>query len=167
MFITAVLGVVALVLGALALALGLWTAFTLWYALRSSAWRTVSGTVTESRVVSNRSANGMPGWHYAVRYSFRLEGREYRGTRVRFGDFRYFTRRDAEAIASRFEPGAAVTVHVDAAFKHERIGDDERQPISALEPGLNRECLYPATLFLATSNVALTSLLAAIARLRG
>jgi hypothetical protein len=60
----------AMAFGLLSMALGFWIAFTLWYTLRSDVWRTTPGIVTDSRVASNRRANGLPGHHYVVGYEF-------------------------------------------------------------------------------------------------
>ena len=90
MLVIALLVLFAIALGLLTVGVGLWMAFNLWHAVRRDAWRTVSGVVTDSRVVSNRrTLFATPGYHYRVRYEFTIGGQEYVASRVRFGDFRY------------------------------------------------------------------------------
>jgi Protein of unknown function (DUF3592) len=150
MIIKAFLALTALAFLILSAGLAIWVAFTLRYALRRNAWKTTPGVVTDSRVVSNRRANGLPGHHYRVGYEFSIEGEEYRGTRVRLGDFRYLTRATAERTAARYPEGASVVVHYDASFRRDH---PEREPVTVLEPGFNAECLYPIAVLAVTLGV--------------
>jgi hypothetical protein len=140
MIVKAILALTALAFLLLSAGVAFWVAFTLRYALRRSAWKTTPGVVTDSKVVPNRRANGLPGHHYRVGYEFAIEGEEYRGTRVRLGDFRYMTRTAAERTATRYPEGASVVVHYDASFRQDHPA---REPITVLEPGFNAECWYP------------------------
>lgn len=108
--------VAAIAFGALTLVLGLWVTFTLWFTLRRSAWRTIAGKVTDSRVVSNRRANGLPGHYRDVGYEFSIQNHEYRASRLRFGDFRYLSPTRAKQVVAKYPVGSAVTVCHDAAF---------------------------------------------------
>jgi hypothetical protein len=140
MIVNALLALTALAFLLLSAAVAIWVAFTLRYALRRNAWKTTPGVVTDSKVVPNRRANGLPGHHYRVGYEFAIDGEEYRGTRVRLGDFRYQTRAAAERTAARYPENAAVVVHYPASYRQDH---PERQPVTVLEPGFNAECLYP------------------------
>jgi hypothetical protein len=159
--------VAVLAFGILSIALGFWVAFTLRYTLGAGTWLTTSGSVTESRVVSNRRANGLPGHHYVVAYEFSIQNEEYRATRVRFGDFRYLTRGRAEGMVAKYPAGLAVTVYYPAGFEPVRVNGDVTQPVTVLEPGFNAECFYPIVLFLIGSALTLSGVAFLSARLRG
>jgi hypothetical protein len=130
--------------------LAIWVAITLRDA-RRKVWATTSGVVTDSKVVPNRRCNGLPGHHYRVAYEFSIGGDEYRGTRVRSGDFRYMTHRAASRTAERYVTGSPVRVHYDPAFVPDH---PDRQPVAVLEPGFNAECLYPVGVFAASLALA-------------
>lgn len=126
MIVKAVLALVGLALLLLSGGLAIWVAFTLRDA-RRKAWATASGVVTASTVVPNRRCNGLPGHHYRVSYEFSIDGEEYRGTRVRCGDFRYMTHRAASRTATRYPTGSPVVVHYDPAL-HGIIPTANRSP---------------------------------------
>jgi Protein of unknown function (DUF3592) len=157
----------ALAFGIVSIALGLWVVFTLWYTLWSNTWQTTPGSVTDSRVASNRRTNGLPGYHYVVAYEFAIRDEEYRSTRVRFGDFRYLTRRRAERMIAKYPAGSAVTVYYHAAFEPVKLNGDVTQPVTVLEPGFNAECFYPIIAFLLGSTLTVSCLAFLSARMRG
>jgi hypothetical protein len=166
MIVNALLLIAALALAALALGIGLWMALTLKYAIIRDGWRKTPGVVTDSRVVPNRPANGLPGHHSFVRFTFIVAGEEFRSSSVRFGDFRYLTRKRAGRVVAKYPVGSEVMVHYDQTFEPNAIDDpDPAQPIAVLEPGLNAECLYPITVFLIVLALTVTSVAMLVARI--
>jgi hypothetical protein len=165
MLVNAVLVVLTLSLVALSLGIGLWVWITFSYAMPKNVWYTTPGIVKDSRVVSNRPVNGLPGHHYFVGYEFTVFGEEYRARQVRFGDLRYLTRKAAERVVARYPAGSAVVVHYHKSFDRIRAEDEESQPIAVLEPGFNAECLYPLSVFLVIIALTATCLSILIARI--
>jgi hypothetical protein len=128
-----------------------WWAFTLLSdAMKSPRWPTVGGTVTSSRLVANRNANGLPGHHYRVGYEFDVGGRPCIGSEVRFGSFRYQTRSLAQRTLDKYPVGQAVKVSYHLYFDPNDPANDELEPRCVLEPGLNVELWYPLSLFFLT-----------------
>ena len=90
-------------------------------AVRSSGWPTVPGKVLEShvRLNSHDEENRPPSFTYSldVVYSYRVEGVEYRGTRLRFSGSPAY-REGAEALKAlrSYAVGATVQVHFDPAL---------------------------------------------------
>lgn len=167
MILAAVLLLVALGLAGLWLGIAAWLWLSLYYVLRPNGWRTVPGVVTESRIVDNRQTMlRVRGYHYRVRYTFSVGDEDYEDTRVRFGDFRYLTRRRAERMVARYPVGTAVQVYYNAEFKPWRVGEDEAMPIATLVPGLNVECLYPVIVFLSVSTLEIWCVWAIVDRVR-
>jgi len=156
------LGPASAALGILSLGLIVWVIIMLHYVSPKFRWDKTTGTITDSRVVSNRLCNGLPGHHYLVGYEFKVAGHEYRNTTVRLGSFKYYTRAGAEAITRRHRPGDQVTVYYGADFVPQ-LPDDE--PVSLLEPGFNIECLYPICLSVASTGLTVLATTSLILRL--
>jgi hypothetical protein len=87
--------------------------------LESARWPTVAGRILSSVAEEHRSfgAGGrgqtVTVWSPVVEYSYRIEGRDYHGSRIAFGADVAGSRDFAEAIAARYPAGSAVTVHYD------------------------------------------------------
>src|SRR5512139_1962985 len=146
MLITVLLILAVLLLAIPAIITALWLGSTLSQARASTNWLQTKGVVIESRLVSNRSCNGFPGYHYTVRYRFPLLGISYEATSVRLGDFRYFTRSGAEKTLAKYPVGKPVAVCYEAPISRLEV-EDGCVPC-LLEPGFNRECLYPIAITL-------------------
>jgi hypothetical protein len=73
---------------------------------RSRRWPTATGRITRSTVVPGRRGAG----YYDVRYEYQVEGRTYRGDRVRFGGALNGNIRDAQDTRSTYPEGRVVEV---------------------------------------------------------
>jgi hypothetical protein len=77
---------------------------------RSSAtWPTVSGVVTNSKVVTY-SRKGKTRHRFDIAYEFVVSGQSYSGSRVRFGGVGT-SKATAEDLVKRYPAGSSVTVH--------------------------------------------------------
>ncbi len=115
-------------LGLLGSAMLSFSAGDLWRGWRSEAWPPV-----EARVVSSGLAEvmqiraGPAAYRAAVRYSYKVEGRPYTGSRLAFGNAATPQREAVEKeLRTRFAPGAALQIHVDPGNPAEAV----------LEPGM-------------------------------
>ena len=80
--------------------------------LRSLAWPTVIGEVTDSDVEFFRG-RGSVLYTPRIRYSYQVGGRAYDGNRVVFGYPDYHTRRGADSVIAAYPVGGTVRVHYD------------------------------------------------------
>jgi len=88
---------------------GIPTAYLLYLAVMSAAsrrWPVAAGRVTVSRVIPRRRGGG----DYDVRYEYRVDGRSYQGTRVRWGGALNSNAADAEDTRSTYPAGREVQV---------------------------------------------------------
>lgn len=87
----------------------------------AARWPTTPGTVIASRVESRRESKGgasdrsMVVWSPLVEYVYRIDGRQYHGTRIGFGPTVSAGRELAEAAVARYPEDATVTVHYHPA----------------------------------------------------
>lgn len=82
-------------------------------AFRAKAWTPVTGFVLESRAVVGCGKGG--SFYPLVRYSYSFDAREYRATRIAFGNVGCGSEHDARRTASAYPPGKKVTVWVNPA----------------------------------------------------
>jgi hypothetical protein len=90
-------------------------------AVTAARWPTMTGTILSSIAESHRSL--VPGgrgqtviqWSPVVEYSYRVQGRDYHGSRLAFGADVAGPRDFAEAIVARYPAGREVTVHFNPA----------------------------------------------------
>ena len=89
-------------------------------AQKSSSWISTQGVILHSEVVSQRSAppvhrrsSGRPTFGARVEYQYSALGREFRSSRVSFGDFSSGDVTHARSIVSKYPAGKAVTVYFD------------------------------------------------------
>lgn len=137
----ALLGTLTTLIGAA----GLWAALDLAASGTASAgWRTVSGTVTESRVDTRIDIGGSDFGRYAssgtrtyehrpvMRYTYTVDGVPYTSDRVRFGERnaeRGEGARDrAQAEADLYPAGTHVKVFVDPGAPADAVLEPGRQP---------------------------------------
>ncbi len=112
-------------LGVLLLCLvgGLFTLWLMWQsvlAFRSRNWPTTEGTVTESDVSGHKRVELYVSFRYAV------DGVEYTGDHIRFGDH-VMSKEAMAAVRTKYRKSAPVTVYYDPA----------RPAVSVLEPGIH------------------------------
>ena len=103
-----------------------------WIAKERLARPTVSGTVFESAIRSNRRANGLPRHRYMVRYRYDVNRKKYESQLVAAAAFPYGSEVWATRRESGYPVGHPVTVHYNPADPHTAV----------LEPGWSRECWY-------------------------
>jgi hypothetical protein len=95
----------------------------------SLEWPTTDGTITIAEV-ERRSTTGEFGslsHHPNVQYRYEVDGREYRGTRVAYGDHGTSDPQDARTIVDRYPVSSAVRVFYMSG----------NPGTSLLEPGAN------------------------------
>jgi hypothetical protein len=98
----------------------------------SLRWPSVPGKIVASEVKGDAPSQKVP--QAEISYMYRVNGREFRGSRVFFGRNSELGRPSAAATVRRYPPEAEVTVYYDPK-------DPSR---SVLEPGLNRNAFLPA-----------------------
>lgn len=91
----------------------------------SLSWPTALGTIIESEVRVNSGGEGRPTFTPRVSYVYSIDGTEFLGTRIRFGNMSHNSRADATRIADRYTVGT--TVHVAYLLRDPSV--------SVLEPG--------------------------------
>jgi hypothetical protein len=100
-----------------------------WQARASARWPTVAGTIRESRLAVEFDDTGDEIYRPNVRFIYRVGGREFEGSTVKWGPpATYAWRSRAAAAIAAYPAGKAVTVHYDPA----------KPELAVLEP-LNRE----------------------------
>jgi hypothetical protein len=90
-------------------------------AMTAARWPTTTGTILSSIAESHRTL--VPGgrgqtailWSPVVEYNYRVQGRDYHGSRLAFGGDVSGPRHVAEAIVARYPAGREVSVHFDPA----------------------------------------------------
>ena len=149
-----VVGMVALLVS---LPIALWMSLVLHAAWESHGYPSVIGNVGASRIVSNRKCNGLPGWHYVITYTYKVDGNEFRGSDVRAGRWPYLSRRVAQRTADRYPRDSAVTVYYSPDYPE----------ASLLERSWSWECTYSIVVFLVTVSTSFCLLFLGIFRLIG
>lgn len=88
-------------------------------AKKSEQWNVVKGSIDSSRAEVVRSTGSRGSrkarlYQAVVEYSYEIDGRKYRSTRISFGGvFASNSKRGAEEQAARYVPGSVVDVRVD------------------------------------------------------
>ena len=77
-------------------------------AARSHDWPTVTGRVVQNMLVTTYGRHAP-----VVAYAYSVDGRDYRRSRIRFGNYTNMNKADAEAILARYPDGGPVEVHYD------------------------------------------------------
>ena len=99
----------------------------LWLGQASWHWPTAPGTILDSEVRHSRDSEGDSMWSAHVRYAYRVAGREYTGTRVRFGD---------EGTSCSWKSSSEYVVECYPPGRNVRVLHHPRRPKCAtLEPG--------------------------------
>jgi len=133
----------------------LWMFIVLYAAWESRGYPAVIGTVDASRIVSNRKCNRLPGWHYVVTYTYKVDGNEFCGTDVRAGRWPYLSRRIAQRTADRYPQSSVVNVYYSPDYPE----------ASLLERGWSWECAFSIVVFLVAASTSLCLLVIGIWRL--
>ena len=105
----------------------------------SARWPTVAGTITASRLAVELDKDGDEKYRADVRFAYRVGGREFEGSNVKWGwSALYAWRSRAAAALAPYPVGKPVTVHYDPA-----------QPMTAVLEPLNREGMAMPLVFAA------------------
>jgi hypothetical protein len=84
-------------------------------ARESARWPAVDGMVVRATVneESHSSRSGPPSLVYrpVIVYTYRVDGREYEGQRVSYGEYATGEAADAQAVVDRYKAGTPVRVH--------------------------------------------------------
>lgn len=84
-------------------------------ARESVRWPAVDGMVVRATIneESSSSRSGPPSVTYRpiIVYNYRVDGREYEGQRVSYGEYATSDPADAQAVVDRYKAGTAVRVH--------------------------------------------------------
>jgi hypothetical protein len=113
-FFTRVFPAVFIVAGALLAAYGL---RNLYLAFQSLSWPSAEAVIEQSSVDFHRGQHHRNGrssagtYHARIIYAFQVEGVEYQGTRVTFGDYGSSTPFHAREVANRFPMGKQVKAY--------------------------------------------------------
>jgi hypothetical protein len=91
---------------------------------KAQSWPTTTGRIVQNMVV-NTAGRFAP----VIAYSYAVGGRDYRRSRVRFGNYTNLSREEAERIAGRYPEGEPVAVRYDP----------DRPGMAVLEPGPARK----------------------------
>jgi uncharacterized protein DUF3592 len=106
----------------------LWTAFSSYEAIRSTQWPSTSGTVSASVVEETKDLEGDVLHRARISYVYSVAGREFVGSRARFGNWLFISWRwVARRLMRRYPIGSAVRVHYDPSDPAD----------SVLEPGVS------------------------------
>ena len=80
----------------------------------AETWPTAMGTVASCDVVeeesTDREGHSTTWYNPVVAYSYKVGGKEYRSSRLRFGNYRSASRRKAEACLTPYRAGGSVPV---------------------------------------------------------
>lgn len=124
-------GILFIFVGIIAL---IWGGIVLKNASASSAWPSVQGEVTESkvetkveRVKKNERWQNRRTYWAKVHYSYSVDGAPYSGAKVSFGEYGG-KEKDARQIVKRFPKGKSVDVYYDP----------EKPEMAVLEPGATK-----------------------------
>ena len=119
--------ILATVFGLVA-ACGLWC---LWNGFRSRRWPTVPGVILRSDIDSFEDPDGSPSYRHRATYQYEVEGRQFVGKRVFFGQGMLNTGSFDRLFRKthRYDPGVKVNVYFNPA----------RPSLCVLQPGTRLE----------------------------
>jgi hypothetical protein len=83
-------------------------------AAESRGWPSVNGQVVGANVIEERQTSSGPRsvtYRPAIRYRYAVDGMEYEGERVSFGEYATADRGDAEAVVQRYPVGRRLPVY--------------------------------------------------------
>jgi hypothetical protein len=96
----------------------------------AETWPTAAGRVLASEVVEEESTDregGTTTWYNpVVTYAFSGGGRELTGRRLRFGNYRFASRKKAEAALAPYPPGASPPVRYNPENPEECVLETAR-----------------------------------------
>ena len=92
----------------------------------AAAWPSVTGTVQSSavsdKVETDSEGDSETAWYPEVAYAWTVNGQNYTGRRIQFGETPRFTREAAaRAVCDRYRAGASVPVRYDPANPAEAV----------------------------------------------
>jgi hypothetical protein len=91
----------------------LWLAWQAWLARKSRNWPSTVGRVLGSRVQHDPNRLGRTHGTASVSYEYEVDGRKYRGYRVRFGGWLNANPTSAGRTVIRYREGSPVSVRYD------------------------------------------------------
>jgi hypothetical protein len=100
---------------------------------RTFGFVAVGGTVVKSAAKTEKDEDGATYWAVDLAYSYRVDDRDYQGSRLRYLD--YWTNLRVSEIVAAHPPGSAVTVYCDPADPARAVleaGFDGRELLLAL-----------------------------------
>lgn len=96
----------------------------------AETWPTAMGTVASCDVVeeesTDREGHTSTWYNPVVDYSYKVGGREYRSTRLRFGNYRSASRKKAEACLAPYRAGGPATVRYNPEKPEECVLETKR-----------------------------------------
>ena len=93
-------------------------------ALKSHEWMTTNGEIIASQLVRTTGVDGGSMHSSRVSYRYTIDGQEYFGRRVRFGDqLELSWSAPARRIATKYPVGSSVLVHFDSEAPAESVLD--------------------------------------------
>lgn len=109
------MGILAVGLITLGLALSTLYGHSLWEGWRSTTWQPIPGEIIEAHIVETRSPRSTnPYWEPRLRYSYIVNGAEYEGSRLSFDQEKTIDREWLQTrLTHEWLPGTAVTVWVN------------------------------------------------------
>lgn len=108
-------------------------------ALQSRSWPSVQGMVTVARVGSyiDKDEDGSTVMYKAlIQYTYQVDGRRYRGSRVSLGDYASSDPRSAAAIVQRYPAGGVARVYYNPAAPGEALLEPGFSPAQLILPGI-------------------------------
>jgi hypothetical protein len=98
----------------------------------AETWPTAGGRIVSSEIVEEESTDrdgGTSSWYNpTVSYAYSVAGRELTGRRIRFGSYRFASRKKAEAALGPYPVGATPAVRYNPANPEECV-------IETVKPG--------------------------------
>ncbi len=108
-------------------------------ARESTSWASVEGKISKSDVriqigsSGDQAGTSSASYHADIEYDYAVDGKNFKGSRITFGEFGTADRSDAETIRNKYPEGISVTVYY-------KPNDYQ---VSLLEPGLRTSVWVP------------------------
>ena len=115
-----------------------------------------------SKLVSNKECGNKFGYHFKVKYEFKLDKRTFTGSEVRVGMFRYYSKTIAMKFVEKYPVDSKVLVYFPVGEKPFKSDGEWVSPCTYLQPGFNIECLYSITILTIFFGLILTDILCLI-----
>ncbi|MCA9148699.1 MAG: DUF3592 domain-containing protein [Planctomycetales bacterium] len=101
-------------------------------------WPVANGTLVESQVIEvRRRQRGMRSYKASIRYDYAVDGQQFQGTRVAFGDSSWINRDYAQTTVNRYRSGSAVEVHFMPGSPSVSVLEPGVSPLTWAIPGIS------------------------------